>query len=258
MEEITEYQRKDRSDHEPRFLEFIPNYLEYPEGSVLVKAGNTWVLCNVTAGDRLPDWLEGEAKGWITAEYNMLPASTSRRRFREGWGGRWPSGRTQEISRIIGRALRGVTLLEHIQGLSFIVDCDVLQADGGTRTTSINGAFVSFIIAIDKLLKQGASITLPVFKDFVGAISVGKLHNNRFLVDLNYEEDSIVEVDLNIVATKNGDIVEIQGTTEKGTLSREEFNRMIDLGLDAIYKIINSYIEVLEKLNIEYKRLFGI
>lgn len=260
MTETIEYQRRDRKDFELRSLEFIPDYLEYPLGSVLAKAGSTAVLCNVTVTDKLPEWLEveGKGKGWITAEYNMLPISTLKRRGREGWGGRWPSGRTQEISRIIGRALRGVTYLENIQGHLFIVDCDVLQADGGTRTTSINGAFLALVLGISKLIKNGVEFTLPIFKDLIGAISVGKIAEEKFLVDLNYEEDSLVDVDLNVVATGSGNIVEIQGTTEKGTLSKKELDKMIELAFEAIRQIIVHYFEVFEKLDVDYKKLFGI
>jgi len=258
MNEVAEYNREGREDTEIRKIVFEPNYLEYPEGSVLVKAGHTWVLCNTTVSDKVPDWLEGEGKGWITAEYNMLPASTSKRRVREGWGGRWPSGRTQEISRLIGRGLRGVTYLEKIKGNLFTIDCDVIQADGGTRTTSINGAFLSLVLAIDNLIKKGYNFELPVFKGFLGAISIGKLQDGRFLVDLNYEEDSIVEVDLNLIATEKGDIIEVQGTTEKGRLNLEELNKMIELGLKAISLITEEQKKILENVGIEYNKIIEV
>ena len=212
--------RTTRANDGLRKVELIPNFSAHAEGSCLVKFGNTHVLCTASVDTEVPRWLRGTGKGWVTAEYGMLPRSTHERMQREAKKGQ--GGRTQEIQRLIARALRSVVNLKLIDERQIIVDCDVIQADGGTRTASITGGYVALALALKKMRWQNSLI------DSVSAISCGIL-NGTPILDLEYIEDSKAEVDSNFVITGSGKLVEIQGTGENGTFSEEEFLAMMQL-----------------------------
>lgn len=212
-----------RSSFQTRPITLELGVNRYAEGSVLIKAGNTHVLCTASVEESVPAWLKGKGQGWITAEYSMLPRATHTRGKRDR---EKVSGRTQEIQRLIGRALRAMVDLKALGERSVLVDCDVLQADGGTRTASITGACVAVAMAIDRLTREGK---LPdrAWVDTVSAISVG-MKDGEVLVDLDYNEDSTCDVDMNFVVTGRGQFVEVQGTAEKQAFTREDLNRMTD------------------------------
>ncbi len=222
-----------------RPIKITPNIIKNADGSVLYESGNTEVICTATFESKIPEWLQDS--GWITAEYSMLPASTNSRVTREITRGK-KNARSQEIQRLIGRALRGSANLEKMPGISIYVDCDVINADGGTRTASINGGYVAIALALKSkypdLYNQG--ILTPV-----SAISVGKV-DGKIVDDLDYIQDSSAEVDLNIVMNSDFNLIEIQGTGEKGTFSNEELNQMLDLGKKCIKNIFDEQIKVLE------------
>ncbi len=203
------------------------------EGSVLYKAGSTVVLCVASIEDRVPPFLEGKGKGWITAEYQMHPRSNPVKRESRDGRGKAPSGRTMEIQRLVGRALRAAVDLDKLGERTITLDCDVLEADGGTRTASITGSFVALAIAIDVLTKK-KKITVPVLRDSVAATSVGCMKDHSLALDLCYIEDSTAEVDLNVVATGRGGIVEVQGTAEGEPVPRKTIDAMVDLGLAGV------------------------
>ena len=205
------------------------NYLKHAEGSVLIELGDTKVICSASVEERVPPFLRNTGKGWVTAEYSMLPRSTHTRTSRDTGRG---NGRTFEIQRLIGRSLRSVTDLNGFGERSIWIDCDVIQADGGTRTVSITGAYVALVDAFRKMVRNGVIEDVPV-KDSVAAISVGKVEG-EVLLDLNYEEDSKAEVDMNIVMTGSGKFVEIQGTAEGGVFSKEEMDGLIKIAQDGI------------------------
>jgi ribonuclease PH len=200
------------------------------DGSVLYRAGKTIVLCTASVDDKVPPFLEGKGKGWVTAEYQMHPRSNPVRRESRDGRGKAPSGRTQEIQRLVGRALRAVVDMQALGERQISIDCDVLEADGGTRTASITGGFVALAIAINKLTKSGA-LTSRVLREPVAAISVGLLKDHTLALDLNYPEDSKAEVDLNLVATASGAIVELQGTAEGAPVARATIDKLVDLAL---------------------------
>ena len=229
--------RKNRNTDNLRELLIIPNYYENPEGSCLIKTGDTHVLCNVSVETSLPRWLKNSNMGWITAEYGMLPRSTSERMKREASRGK-QSGRTQEIQRLIGRSIRSVIDLEKIRDLQIIIDCDVLQADGGTRTASISGAYVALELCIKKLLEKKIIKHNPI-KENLAAVSCG-IVNGVPLLDLDFNEDQNADVDANFVITESGKIVEIQMTSEKKLCSEEEFNSMFFLAKEGIKDIIQQ------------------
>lgn len=213
------------------------NYLLHPEGSVLIEVGNTKVICTAMIEDRVPPFLKGTGKGWVSAEYSMIPGSTGVRKSRDINKGKI-DGRSQEIQRLIGRSLRSVVDLESFGERTLWIDCDVIQADGGTRTASITGAFVAMADAFHKLKKDGLIEKIPV-KSFVSAVSVGILKGEPIL-DLCYEEDSQAEVDMNIVMTDKGQFVEVQGTGEEATFSRGQLIDLISLaskGCQDLYEI---------------------
>jgi ribonuclease PH len=214
-----------------RPVTMTPGFMPNAEGSCLIEMGNTKVICTATIEEGVPRWMANKGRGWVTAEYSMLPRSTSERVRREVNKGR-PSGRTQEIQRLIGRSLRAVTDLDALGERSVIVDCDVLQADGGTRTASITGAFVALSIAFDQLEVSGAVASMPLM-DSVSAISVGIIDGVPCL-DLNYVEDVSAGVDMNVVMTGAGRLVEVQGTAEHGTFDRAELDRLLDLATKGI------------------------
>jgi ribonuclease PH len=211
-----------------------PGFLDHAEGSALVSAGSTQVLCAVSVEDRVPDFLAGKGRGWLTAEYAMLPRATHTRSQRESVKGK-VSGRTHEIQRLIGRSLRAVVALERLGERTLFVDCDVLQADGGTRTTAINGAYVAVAHALARLVRDGVLAEVPL-REPVAAISVG-IVDGELLVDLAYDEDSRAEVDANFVMTGSGGLIEVQGTAEGRTFERRDLNRMLDAAWDAIQRI---------------------
>ncbi len=220
------------------------SYLKDPEGSVLFEIGNTKVLCTATVQDKVPNFLKGTGEGWLTAEYALLPRSTPRRNIREGRTGRYDA-RSVEISRMIGRALRGVLDLSKLKDYSIIIDCDVLQADGGTRTASITAGFCALYDAVQFMMKNGLIKENPI-REFIAAISVGKIGND-FLLDLSYEEDFQAEVDLNVAMTESKRIVEIQGTAEKRPFSIEDLNKMVELAWQGIKELIRIQKEVLKE-----------
>lgn len=230
--------RKDgRKDDQLRSVDFMLDYVEYPEGSVLISIGKTKVLCNVTVEEGLPTWMDGEdgSGGWITAEYALLPRSTSTRVKRETSGF---SGRTQEIKRLIGRALRAGFNLEKLGGKTYLLDCDVIQADGGTRTAAITGGYLALCLAIQRLVDEG-SISNEVFLSPVAAISVGLIDGTPFL-DLDYDEDSMAEADINVVMNKEGEYIEIQGTGESCTFSRKDLDTMLEYASKGIQQLIRN------------------
>ncbi|MCY9373648.1 ribonuclease PH [Bacillus sp. T17B1] len=232
-----------RQHDELRPITFDLDFISHPEGSVLITAGNTKVICNASVEDRVPPFLRGGGKGWITAEYSMLPRATNQRTIRESSKGKI-SGRTMEIQRLIGRALRAVVDLEKLGERTIWIDCDVIQADGGTRTASITGAFLAMAIAIGKLIKAGTIKANPI-TDFLAAISVGIDKEQGILLDLNYEEDSSAEVDMNVIMTGSGRFVELQGTGEEATFSREDLNGLLGLAEKGIQELIDKQKEVL-------------
>jgi ribonuclease PH len=212
-----------------------PNYLMHAEGSVLIEVGNTRLICTASVENRVPPFRRNTGKGWVTAEYGMLPRSTTTRSQRESTAGR-VGGRTQEIQRLIGRSLRAVTRMNEIGERTITLDCDVIQADGGTRTAAITGAFVALVLALQTLREKKIIKTMPVH-DYVAATSVGIVGGTP-LLDLAYSEDSTAEVDMNIIKTGNGLYVEIQGTAEALPFGREALNLLLDLGDTGIRQLI--------------------
>ena len=227
--------RKERTFKEMREISFEINVNLHAEGSCLVKFGNTHVLCTASIDEKTPHWLKNSGKGWVTAEYGMLPRSTNTRIDREAAKGK-QSGRTQEIQRLIGRSLRSVVDLKNLGERQIKIDCDVIQADGGTRTASISGGFVALYQAV-KLLKQNYNIQKPIIKDFIGAISAGIVAEKPML-DLNYQEDADAQVDANFVICESGKISEIQTTGEEYFFSRDQFNSLFELANQGIVEII--------------------
>ncbi len=225
----------DRNVDALREMTFELDYLDYPAGSCLVSAGRTRVLCAVNVDNRVPPFLVGKGSGWLTAEYSLLPSATQERTIREAHTGRL-SGRTQEIRRFIGRSLRPVFDLQLVGEKTFIIDCDVIQADGGTRTAAVNGAFVALYSAISKMMVNKQFSKSPIL-DYVAAVSLG-IVKGQAMLDLDYEEDSSAEVDMNLVMTGRGKIIEAQATAEKIPVARERFDELMDLGCRGIRKII--------------------
>lgn len=226
-----------------RTIEIIPGYSKHAEGSCLVKFGNTHVLCTATVEEKLPGWMKGLGKGWVTAEYGMLPRSTHQRMDREAAKGK-QSGRTQEIQRLVGRALRAVVDLPGLGERQIKIDCDVIQADGGTRTASVTGGYVAMAEAMQHLVKIGALPKIPL-TDSVAAISCG-IYEGKPVLDLDYAEDSSADTDANFVITGKGGIVEIQGTAEKDPFTQDQFLELLDLarkGCDELKEIQNKVLE---------------
>jgi ribonuclease PH len=229
-----------RRPDELRPVNFVLNYIEYAEGSVLIEVGHTRVLCNVSVEEQVPAWMAGHGVGWLTAEYALLPRSTHTRTSRETWGLR---GRTQEIRRLIGRSLRAAVDLELLGERTLVVDCDVLQADGGTRTAAITGGYVAIALALRRLARQ-RFVPPEVLKPPVAAVSVGVVSGKVWL-DLCYVEDRSADVDLNIVMTDDGRLVEVQGTAEGSPFSRETLDHMLDLAAQGIACFIRHQREAL-------------
>ncbi len=229
-----------RQFDELRKLSFTPGFVSYPEGSVLVTWGNTQVLCNLTIQDGVPTWLEGKRQGWITAEYALLPRSTQTRTPRETRG---LKGRTQEIRRLIGRSLRKAVNLEKIGERTLLLDCDVIQADGGTRVASVTGGYIALILGLNPLIQSGI-IPKDALGPHIAAVSVGMVKDQPIL-DLNYAEDSQADVDLNVVMTSDIRIIEIQGTAEGKSFSRSDLDQMYTLAESGIHQIIALQKEIL-------------
>jgi len=224
-----------RQPGEMRPVEIVTDYLMTAEGSALIKVGNTHVLCAATIEDTVPQFLRNSGKGWVTAEYSMLPRATAKRTPREVTKGR-PSGRTHEIQRLIGRSLRSVVDTAALGERTVVVDCDVLQADGGTRTASVTGAFVALRLALGQLVRYGALKEMPL-RDFVAATSVG-LVNGVPVLDLCYEEDSQADVDMNVVMTGAGRFIEVQATAEHSPFDDEQLGRLLALARGGIAALI--------------------
>ena len=224
-----------RSFNQIRAIKFTKNYIIHPHGSVLFQMGGTRVLCSASIDNKVPSFLRGKGQGWVTAEYSMLPSSTNTRTTREASKGKL-SGRTQEIQRLIGRSLRSIVDLEKLGERTVWIDCDVIQADGGTRCASITGAFIALMLAMKKLKKNGIIETIPI-RDYVAAVSVGVV-NGKNLLDLDYSEDSGADVDLNIVKTGSGGFVEIQGTAEREPFTDKQMNKMLTLANKGISQLI--------------------
>ena len=236
--------RQERHFNQIRPISFEIGINLHAEGSCLVKFGNTQVLCTASIDEKIPHWLKNSGKGWVTAEYGMLPRSTNMRIEREATKGK-QTGRTQEIQRLIGRSLRSVVILENLGERQIKIDCDVIQADGGTRTASISGGFVALYQAIN-LFKKNYNIQKPIIKEFVAAISSGIIQDQPNL-DLNYDEDSNASVDANFVICESGKIVEIQVTGEEYFFSDEQFQLIFNLAKKGVAEIIQKQKEILLK-----------
>ncbi len=235
--------RKDRSFNQMREISFEKNVNIHADGSCLVKFGNTHVLCLATIDEKVPHWLKNTGKGWVTAEYGMLPRSTNTRMDREAAKGK-QSGRTQEIQRLIGRSLRSIVDLSNLGERQIKIDCDVIQADGGTRTASISGGFISLYLAIEKL-KNNYNLQKPIIKNFIGAVSTG-IVENKALLDLDYREDSEAQVDANFVICDSGEISEIQVTGEEFFFNDAQFTEMFSLAKIGVKEIISKQKEALK------------
>jgi len=234
-----------RQADEMRPVRITPNYLKYAEGSVLIEAGDTRVICAASVEDKVPPFLKGTGTGWVTAEYGLLPRSTETRNVREAARGK-VTGRTSEIQRLVGRALRAAVDFEALGERTIWIDCDVIQADGGTRTASITGAFVAMCLAMRVLKEQGLIERMPV-KDYVAAISVG-IVDDEAILDLEYSEDSRAEVDMNVVMTGKGEFVEIQGTAEGKPFSRSQMDKLLDLAAGGIRELIAIQMDIIGEI----------
>ncbi len=232
-----------RLSNQLRTIRITRNYIKHAEGSVLIECGDTKVICTASVEERVPPHKKGSGEGWVTAEYGMLPRSTGERMNREAAKGK-QSGRTQEIQRLIGRSLRAVIDLKKLGERTIQIDCDVIQADGGTRTASITGAFVAMYDAVRELLSRGL-ITESPLKDYIAAISVG-IYQDTPLLDLDYLEDSECDTDMNVVMLGSGHFVEVQGTAEGHPFSREEMDILLELAKGGIAELILMQREALE------------
>ncbi len=231
-----------RSADQMRELQFIPNFTIHAAGSVLAVFGNTKVLCTATIEERVPSFLRGEGKGWITAEYGMLPGSTHTRSNREAARGK-QSGRTLEIQRLIGRSLRAAVDLELLGERTITIDCDVLQADGGTRTAAISGGYIALVLALHKLIELGILEQTPLVAQ-IAAISVG-VYQGQPVLDLDYAEDSNADTDMNVIMTSDGKIIEVQATAEKAAFAKSELMEMLELAEIGIQQITQTQLQVL-------------
>lgn len=243
-----------RANDQLRQARIVPGYLKFPLGSALIQTGDTAVVCSVSVEDRVPPFLKGTGQGWITAEYGMIPGATPERNQREASRGK-QAGRTMEIQRLIGRALRAVVDLNALGEKTVWVDCDVIQADGGTRTASITGSFVAMAQALNRLRAEGALAKLPI-TDFVAAVSVGEVGSEAML-DLCYEEDSRAAVDMNVVMTGSRKLVEVQATGEGGPFSRDGFLQLLALAEKGIVELIQIQRSALGPVAAEISAIAG-
>jgi ribonuclease PH len=232
-----------RAAGQSRVLRLTPGFVQTAEGSVLIEVGHTRVLCNATIENGVPGWMRNSGRGWVTAEYGMLPRATLTRTARESERGKI-GGRTHEIQRLIGRSLRSVVDMRLLGERTVILDCDVLQADGGTRTAAITGACTALALALGKLVEAGTLKETPL-KQMVAATSVGVV-DGRVLLDLAYEEDSRAEVDMNVVMTADGGLVETQATAEKGTYTRAQLDEMLDVAAKGIGELLTAQLDCLK------------
>lgn len=237
VEEECNMRSDGRQVNELRAVQLDTDYLKHPEGSVLISMGDTKVICTASIEERVPPFMRGQGKGWITAEYSMLPRATEQRTIRESSKGK-VTGRTMEIQRLIGRSLRTILDLEQLGERTIWIDCDVIQADGGTRTASITGAFVALSIAVNKAVERGLIKSWPI-KDYLAAVSVGVEPTHGEVLDLCYVEDAAAEVDMNVIMTGAHQFVELQGTGEEATFSREQLNQLLDLAEHGIDELIS-------------------
>lgn len=233
---------------EIRPTKITPNYLMHPEGSVLIEMGNTKVICNATVDEKVPPFLRGQEKGWVTAEYSMLPRATEQRNVREAARGKL-SGRTMEIQRLIGRSLRSVIDLDKLGERTIWLDCDVIQADGGTRTAAITGAFVALSLACQRLVEEEIIEESPI-TSFLAAVSVGVMEDGEIELDLDYKKDVSAKVDMNVVMTGEGEFVEIQGTGEESTFSYNQLNDMLHLAKGGIEQLFIVQKEALDQMEL--------
>ena len=224
-----------RNNEQIRPVKIIRNYLKHAEGSVLIEMGDTKVICTASVDDKVPPFIKGTGKGWITSEYGMLPRSTEVRKPRESARGK-VDGRTMEIQRLIGRALRSIVNLEKLGEITIYIDCDVIQADGGTRTASITGSFVALVDALYKLVQQEKLEEMPL-NGYIAAVSVG-IKDGEAILDLNYSEDSTCQVDMNMVMTDKGEFIEIQGTGEESPFNKAQLREMMELAEKGIQELI--------------------
>jgi len=236
----------DRATNQLRPINIIPNYVKFAAGSVLMETGDTRVLCTASVEERVPPFLRGSGTGWVTAEYSLLPGSTPDRSSREVTKGK-VSGRTSEIQRLIGRSLRAVVDMAALGERTIWIDCDVIQADGGTRTAAITGGFVAMCLAMQRLVEQGLLSKLPL-TDYVAATSVGMVEG-EIRLDLEYIEDSNADVDMNVVMTGRGQLVEVQGTGEGATFDRVQLDAMLDLAEAGIKQLIARQSELVGELD---------
>jgi ribonuclease PH len=233
-----------RTPDQLREIRITRHYTKHAEGSVLIECGHTKVICTASVEEKVPNFLKGKGQGWLTAEYGMLPRSTGTRMDREAAKGK-QSGRTQEIQRLIGRSIRAIVDMQKLGERTIQIDCDVIQADGGTRTASITGAFVAVHDAIAKLVKEGALKENPI-RDHVAAISVG-VYKGTPVLDLDYDEDSDCDTDMNVVMTGNGGMVEVQGTAEGVAFTRAELDAMLDLAQKGVAQLVTAQKTALAK-----------
>ncbi|MBN2259409.1 MAG: ribonuclease PH [Clostridiales bacterium] len=236
--------RETRKNDELREIKITNNYLLHPYGSVLIEMGNTKVICTAMVEDKVPHFLKGTGSGWITAEYGMLPGSTNTRKSRGSSKGNI-DGRSMEIQRLIGRSLRSVVEMNKLNEKTIWIDCDVIQADGGTRTASITGAYIAMVEAMKKLKEEGSLSEIPV-KNYVAAISVGVVEDEIYL-DLEYSEDSKAIVDMNVVMTDDGKFIELQGTGEESPFSVDELNKMLEYAKKGIQYLVDIQKDILER-----------
>ncbi|GAF24063.1 MULTISPECIES: ribonuclease PH [Shouchella] len=232
-----------RNHNQIRPVEIVPNFTKHAEGSVLITVGETKVICTATIENKVPPFLRGQKKGWLTAEYAMLPRATEQRTIREAAKGKL-SGRTMEIQRLIGRCLRAVVDLDKLGEKTIWIDCDVIQADGGTRTAAITGAFVAMVLALQKT----EGVEKRFVKDYLAAVSVGIVEGKGALCDLDYSEDSTADVDMNVVQTGAGAFVEIQGSGEEAVFSRVQLNELLDLAEAGIKQLIEAQKAIIGEL----------
>jgi len=240
------YRSDKRTPEQLRPVKIVPDYINTAEGSALIEVGNTKVICTASVEEIVPTFLRNTGKGWVSGEYGMLPRATLTRSTREVSKGR-PSGRTHEIQRLIGRSLRAVVDLERLGERTIWIDCDVIQADGGTRTASITGAFVALGLALEKLLEAGTLSSVPL-RDFVAAVSVG-IVDGEIMLDLCYEEDSRADVDMNFVMTASHKIVEVQATAEHRVFDEQQLGRMIELARAGCDSLIGQQQTIVGRLS---------
>jgi len=241
------YRSDNRAPDQMRPVNILPDYIHTAEGSVLIEVGNTRVICTASIEETVPQFMRNTGKGWITAEYSMLPRSTLTRTPREVSRGR-PSGRTHEIQRLIGRSLRAVTDLQRLGERTVWIDCDAIQADGGTRTASVTGAFVALGLALEKLVQAGTLTSVPL-RDFIAAVSVGMV-DGEILLDLSYEEDSRADVDMNFVMTAGHKLVEVQATAEHQVFDEQQLQKMLVLAKQGVQSLIAKQQAILGTLTL--------